>query len=96
MPVGGQQLLILNSEFRIPVPLKKGLGIAAFYDGGNVFQTVGFHDVGANSRLSNTEADFRELCAYLARHRDRIWTAPVAAVTQRVVSWRANGNASRS
>jgi outer membrane protein insertion porin family len=44
VPVGGRQLFILNSEFRIPVPLKKGLGVAAFYDGGNVFQHVGFSD----------------------------------------------------
>jgi outer membrane protein insertion porin family len=51
-PTGGNQLLILNSEFRIPVPLKKGLGIALFYDGGNVFQTVGFHNFGGN--YSNT------------------------------------------
>ena len=44
VPTGGRQLFILNSEFRIPVPLKKGLGVAVFYDGGNVFQHVGFSD----------------------------------------------------
>jgi len=44
VPVGGRELFIVNSEFRIPVPLKKGLGIAAFYDGGNVFSHVGFSD----------------------------------------------------
>lgn len=48
VPVGGNQLLILNSEFRIPVnydlPLvHKNLGLAAFYDGGNVFRKIGFH-----------------------------------------------------
>jgi outer membrane protein assembly factor BamA len=37
VPIGGVQLLIINSEFRMPLPLKKGLGLAAFYDGGNVF-----------------------------------------------------------
>jgi outer membrane protein insertion porin family len=37
MPVGGVQLLIINSEFRMPLPIKKGLGVVAFYDGGNVF-----------------------------------------------------------
>ena len=36
-------MLILNAEARIPVPIKKGLGVVAFYDGGNVFPTVGFH-----------------------------------------------------
>jgi outer membrane protein assembly factor BamA len=42
VPVGGDQLFIVNSEFRIPVPLKKGLGVVAFYDGGNVFRDIGF------------------------------------------------------
>jgi outer membrane protein insertion porin family len=49
VPAGGRQLLILNSEFRVPVPLKKGLGIVGFYDGGNVFQHVGFHGQYTNS-----------------------------------------------
>jgi len=49
VPVGGNALLILNSEFRIPVPIKKGLGVVAFYDGGNVFQTVSFHGQYTNS-----------------------------------------------
>jgi outer membrane protein insertion porin family len=44
VPQGGRELLILNSELRIPVPLKKGLGLATFYDGGNVFPNVGFRD----------------------------------------------------
>ncbi len=43
VPVGGNQLFIVNSEFRIPVPLKKGLSVVPFYDGGNVFRTIGFH-----------------------------------------------------
>ena len=42
VPVGGNELLILNSEARIPLPVKKGLSIVAFYDGGNVFPDVGF------------------------------------------------------
>jgi outer membrane protein insertion porin family len=54
VPVGGRQLFILNSEFRIPIDhVKKGLGIATFYDGGNVFQQVGFgHNFWSN--YSNT------------------------------------------
>lgn len=49
VPTGGNQLFILNSELRIPVPVDlpivhKNLGFATFYDGGNVFRTVGFHD----------------------------------------------------
>ncbi len=42
VPVGGNELLILNTEARIPLPVKKGLSIVAFYDGGNVFPDVGF------------------------------------------------------
>ncbi|MEO6966012.1 MAG: BamA/TamA family outer membrane protein, partial [Acidobacteriaceae bacterium] len=44
VPAGGNELLLLNSEFRIPLPIKKNLGLAVFYDGGNVFPVVGFHD----------------------------------------------------
>jgi hypothetical protein len=47
-----------------------------------------FHDVGRDSRLSNTEDAFNELCGFLARHRERIWTAPVNEVAARVVEWR--------
>ena len=48
VPQGGRELFIANSEVRIPIPLKKGLGFAAFYDGGNVFQHVGFSDFRSN------------------------------------------------
>jgi translocation and assembly module TamA len=43
VPAGGNELLIVNSEARIPLPIKKGLSIVPFYDGGNVFPNVGFH-----------------------------------------------------
>jgi len=48
VPVGGNQLFILNSELRVPVPLKKGLSVVGFYDGGNVYSHVGFHDFAAD------------------------------------------------
>jgi outer membrane protein insertion porin family len=44
VPSGGDELLLINSEARIPLPFKKGLGIVGFYDGGNVFSNVGFHN----------------------------------------------------
>jgi outer membrane protein assembly factor BamA len=45
VPDGGNELLILNSELRFPLNVvKQGLGVVTFYDGGNVFPTVGFHD----------------------------------------------------
>jgi outer membrane protein insertion porin family len=57
VPVGGPQLFILNSELRIPVTVDlplvhKNLGFATFYDGGNVFDRIGFHNFGA--QYSNT------------------------------------------
>jgi outer membrane protein assembly factor BamA len=44
VPSGGKELLIINSEARIPLAIKQGLSIVPFYDGGNVFPTLGFHD----------------------------------------------------
>lgn len=44
VPQGGNELLVINSEARIPLSIKKGLSIVPFYDGGNVFPRIGFHD----------------------------------------------------
>ena len=44
VPRGGNELLVINVEARIPLPIKKGLSIVPFYDGGNVFPRIGFHD----------------------------------------------------
>jgi outer membrane protein assembly factor BamA len=45
VPAGGNELLLINTEARIPLPaIKQGLSIVPFYDGGNVFSTVGFHN----------------------------------------------------
>jgi len=44
VPEGGNELLVINSEARIPLPIKKGLSIVPFYDGGNIFPRIGFHD----------------------------------------------------
>jgi outer membrane protein assembly factor BamA len=45
VPDGGPELLILNSELRFPLNMiKQNLGLVTFYDGGNVFSTVGFHN----------------------------------------------------
>ena len=45
VPEGGNELLIINTELRYPLNMiKEGLGIVTFYDGGNVFPTIGFHD----------------------------------------------------
>jgi outer membrane protein assembly factor BamA len=43
VPAGGRQLLLINAEARIPVPIKQGLGVVPFYDGGNVFPGIGFN-----------------------------------------------------
>jgi outer membrane protein insertion porin family len=57
VPTGGPQLLILNSEARFAIPTKIPiadfpLGGAVFYDGGNVFSSVGFNHFW--SQYSNT------------------------------------------
>ena len=44
VPEGGNELFVINSEARIPLPIKQGLSIVPFYDGGNVFPRIGFHD----------------------------------------------------
>jgi outer membrane protein assembly factor BamA len=42
VPTGGHQLFVFNSEGRFPIPLRKGLGGVVFYDGGNVYNNIGF------------------------------------------------------
>ncbi len=44
VPSGGNELLVVNAEARIPLSIKKGLSIVPFYDGGNIFPRIGFHD----------------------------------------------------
>lgn len=55
-----------------------------------------FHDVGVSSRLSNTDEAFRELCTYLARHRHRLWTAPMASVAKVAQRLRTNATTTAS
>jgi len=45
VPSGGNELVLINAEARIPLTIKKGLALVTFYDGGNVFPAVGFHDI---------------------------------------------------
>ncbi|GAC1431707.1 MAG: hypothetical protein NVS9B5_02930 [Terriglobales bacterium] len=42
VPVGGDQLFILNSEIRFPLPIISNLGGVVFYDGGNVYSRINF------------------------------------------------------
>jgi outer membrane protein insertion porin family len=42
VPVGGNQLFVLNSELRFPLSIVKNLGVVAFYDGGNVYRNISF------------------------------------------------------
>jgi outer membrane protein assembly factor BamA len=48
VPVGGRQLLILNSEVRFPLGIMKALGGVVFYDGGNVDRAINFHSLVTN------------------------------------------------
>ena len=43
VPVGGRELLILNSEIRFPLRIMKALGGVVFYDGGNVYSAINFN-----------------------------------------------------
>lgn len=52
IPVGGNQLFILNSELRYPIPIISNLGGVIFYDGGNVYQRINFPEFVNN--YSNT------------------------------------------
>lgn len=52
VPVGGPQLVIFNSELRFPLRILSKLGGAVFYDGGNVYPSVGVQNF--FSRYSNT------------------------------------------
>jgi outer membrane protein insertion porin family len=40
VPVGGNELFILNSEIRFPLKIMKALGGVIFYDGGNVYSAI--------------------------------------------------------
>lgn len=44
VPVGGKQLVILNSEVRFPLGIMKALGGVVFYDGGNVYSAINFNN----------------------------------------------------
>jgi outer membrane protein insertion porin family len=48
VPVGGHMLAIVNTEARFPIPLKDGLGGVVFYDGGNVYSAINFHQFTSN------------------------------------------------
>lgn len=49
VPLGGPQLFILNSELRFPTHIINKLGAVVFYDGGNVFRSLGLGDIGSYS-----------------------------------------------
>jgi outer membrane protein insertion porin family len=48
VPVGGLMLGIFNSEGRFPIPIHSGLGGVIFYDGGNVYSNLNFHQFTSN------------------------------------------------
>lgn len=46
-----------------------------------------FHNVHRDDPFTPTPA-FRRLCAFLVKHQDRIWVAPVVTVAHRIIEWR--------
>ena len=67
VPTGGPELIIINSELRIPLPIMKNLSFVPFYDGGNVFDRLGFknftalysNSIGAGLRYSTPVGPIR-------------------------------------
>jgi outer membrane protein insertion porin family len=48
VPVGGNELFILNSELRFPLKIMKQLGGVIFYDGGNVYSAINWPNFAGN------------------------------------------------
>jgi outer membrane protein assembly factor BamA len=44
VPVGGNQLFVLNSELRFPLRFLENLGGVVFYDGGNIDRSINFNE----------------------------------------------------
>ena len=59
VPVGGRELLILNSEIRFPLRVMKALGGVVFYDGGNVYSAI---------NLSNTFNNYTNTIGFGLRY----------------------------
>ena len=47
-----------------------------------------FHGIN-QGHLTVADVDFRELCAHLHRHRERLWTAPIVNVSYGGLAFRA-------
>jgi len=58
VPVGGNQLFILNSELRFPLGIVKNFGGVLFYDGGNVYDNISFAEF-VNHYTSTVGIGFR-------------------------------------
>lgn len=80
----------LHALWSWPVERMSGaemVGMAERAAGEGRWAVFTFHGIN-EGHLSVAESDLRELCAFLARHPDRVWTAPVAVVAQHVRNWR--------
>ena len=64
------------------------VGLAEQAAAQGMWAVLTFHGVN-QSHLPIGDGDLAELCGFLARQRERIWTAPVAAVARQVTAWRA-------
>ncbi len=86
----------LHSLWSWPVERMSGaelVGLAERASAEGRWSVLTFHGV-HEGHLSVAEGDLRELCSFLQRHNEQIWTAPVATVAQRVAAWRETTAAS--
>jgi len=80
----------LASLSSFPVERMSGaelVGLAERAAAQNRWAVLTFHGI-HQGHLSVQEVDFRELVAHLARHRHRLWVAPVVEVALRLIEWR--------
>jgi len=70
VPVGGRQLVLLNSEVRFPMPIFKALGGVFFYDGGNAFSAISLNQF--VNKCANTQNCYTNTFGFGLRYQTPI------------------------
>src|SRR5439155_13719645 len=80
----------LHDLWSWPVERKSGaelVGLAERAAAEGRWAVFTFHGID-EGHLPVAAVDLAELCAFLDRHRERLWTAPLAVAAQHVIEWR--------